>query len=224
MSADENHTLRSELRHLKVLEGPLLKCDFETFPNTPQAAFEMWVQEAIEAGVKEPHAMTLSTVDDQGWPDARVLILKNVDARGWHFAVKGNSPKGKQLATNPYAALTFYWPEQGRQVRIRGRAVQLPEGECRQDFLDRPLSSKIAALASQQSQVLERAHQVQQAVESVRQEFEENDDFPLPDWKVYAVDPIAVEFWQGAKDRLHQRLRYKHESAEEPWEKQLLWP
>ncbi|KAI8719463.1 Pyridoxamine 5 -phosphate oxidase [Fusarium sp. LHS14.1] len=138
MNTDENNTLRNQLRHLKVLEGPLSKCDFEAFPNTPQAAFELWMQEAIEARVKEPHAMTLSTVDDQGWPDARVLILKNVDTRGWHFAIKGNSPKGKQLVTNPYASLTFYWPEQGRQVRIRGRAVQLPEEECRQDFLDRP--------------------------------------------------------------------------------------
>jgi pyridoxamine 5'-phosphate oxidase len=224
MSVSEHGTIRSELRNLKVLEGPAEKCDFSTFPPAPDEAFRKWLKEAIEAGVKEPHAMTLSTVDEDGCPDARILILKNVDARGWHFAIKGNSLKGVQLASNPNAALTFYWPDQGRQIRIRGKAVALPDNECEQDFADRPLSSKIAALGSKQSQVLQDVNEIEMNMESARREFEDNAHMVLPDWKVYAVLPRSVEFWQGSKDRLHQRLQYRRDSAGQRWEKLLLWP
>ncbi|KAF4943261.1 hypothetical protein FSARC_14975 [Fusarium sarcochroum] len=224
MSISQNDTLRSQLRNLKVLEGPLETCNFDSFPATPQEAFSKWLQEAIAAGVKEPHALTLSTVDEHGWPDARVLILKNVDHRGWHFAVKGNSPKGRQLQGNAYAALTFHWPEQGRQVRIRGKATKLPEDECKRDFSERPLSSKIAALSSKQSQVLGNADQVQNAMVAARHTLEDDRDFILLDWKVYALDPTLVEFWQGADDRLHQRIQYTIQSTGEEWEKDLLWP
>lgn len=93
MNSDDS--FRIELRNTKVLEGPFPDLDFNTFPETPHDAFKLWFHEAVSAGVKEPHAMTLSTVDESGYPDARVLILKNVDARGWHFAVKADSPKGK---------------------------------------------------------------------------------------------------------------------------------
>ncbi|KAM0226510.1 hypothetical protein ACHAQD_000432 [Fusarium lateritium] len=224
MSVAEQDTIRNELRNLIVLEGPVEKCDFSTFPSAPEEAFRKWLKEAIEAGVKEPHAMTISTVDEDGCPDARVLILKNVDARGWHFAIKGNSPKGRQLAGNQHTALTFYWPDQGRQIRIRGKAVALPDDECEQDFADRPLSSKIAALGSKQSQVLQDVDEIEKNMDSVRREFEDNAQMALPDWKVYAVAPKTVEFWQGSKDRLHQRLQYKLVSEGQQWEKQLLWP
>ncbi|KAM0351831.1 hypothetical protein ACHAPU_002344 [Fusarium lateritium] len=224
MTSNEHDSIRSELRNLKVLQGPTEKCNFDTFPSTPEEAFRKWLKEAIEADVKEPHAMTLSTVDEEGCPDARVLILKNVDARGWHFAIKGNSPKGTQLAGNPNAALTFYWPDQGRQIRIRGKAIALPQEECQRDFADRPLSSKVAALGSKQSQVLGDADQVQKNMESTQREFGGNVDMVLLDWEVYAVRPTSVEFWQGSKDRLHQRLRYVRDSTGEKWERHLLWP
>ncbi|KAE8381308.1 hypothetical protein BDV26DRAFT_278882 [Aspergillus bertholletiae] len=134
--------IRTQLRSLPVLEGPFAAVDFDTFPSTPQDAFRRWLDEAIEAGVKEPHAMTLATVDEHGYPDARVLILKNIDDRGWHFAVKADSPKAQQLETNGYAALTFYWPQVGRQIRLRGLARQLSDAECREDFAERPLKSR----------------------------------------------------------------------------------
>ncbi|KAB8259481.1 hypothetical protein BDV32DRAFT_138823 [Aspergillus pseudonomiae] len=139
--ADQNN-IRTQLRHLPVLEGPFAEVNFDHFPDTPHDAFKNWLDEAIMAGVKEPHAMTLATVDEQGYPDARVLILKNVDDRGWHFAVKADSPKAQQLETNGYAALTFYWPQVGRQIRLRGTARQLPEAECREDFAERPFKSR----------------------------------------------------------------------------------
>ncbi|KAB8222930.1 hypothetical protein BDV33DRAFT_189356 [Aspergillus novoparasiticus] len=141
----EQDNIRTQLRNLPVLEGPFAEVNFANFPDTPQDAFRMWLGEAIKAGVKEPHAMTLATVDEQGYPDARVLILKNVDARGWHFAVKADSPKAQQLEANGCAALTFYWPQVGRQIRVRGTAIQLPEAECREDFAERPFKSKLNA-------------------------------------------------------------------------------
>ncbi|KAE8334044.1 hypothetical protein BDV39DRAFT_188344 [Aspergillus sergii] len=141
----EQDNIRTQLRNLPVLEGPFAEVNFANFPDTPQDAFRIWLDEAIRAGVKEPHAMMLATVDEQGYPDARVLILKNVDERGWHFAVKADSPKAQQLEANGCAALTFYWPQVGRQIRVRGTAIQLPDAECREDFAERPFKSKLNA-------------------------------------------------------------------------------
>ena len=224
MAAPESNSLRRELRNLKVLQGPLQKCDFDSFPGTPQEAFQRWLHEAVAAGVKEPHAMTVSTVDDDGWPDARVLILKGVDHRGWHFAAKANSPKGRQADGNGHAALTFYWVDQGRQIRIRGKVLRLPRSECDADFDSRPLSSKISALSSKQSEVLEDEGHLRQALEHTRSIVKTGEDVRSLEWIVYAVEPAIVEFWQGAADRLHQRLQYKMKAGEQVWEKSLLWP
>ncbi|KAF9878768.1 hypothetical protein CkaCkLH20_03668 [Colletotrichum karsti] len=214
---------RDLLRKLKVLQNTLPGTDFDKFPRSPQEAFMMWLKEAIAAEVQEPHAMTLSTVDDYGCPDARVLILKNVDERGWHFAAKAGSPKGVQLVNKGYAALTFYWPEQARQVRLRGKAEQLSDEECLQDFFDRPLGSRVSAMASKQSSKLESRAELLGSVEAVKASFKENPDQPCVDWKVYAVLPETVEFWQGTADRLHERLQYVAAGPGQ-WETQLLWP
>ncbi|KAJ5988129.1 hypothetical protein N7481_003339 [Penicillium waksmanii] len=111
---------RTTLRTTKVLQGPFHPLSITNLPSTPQSAFKTWYQEALDSDVREPHAMTLSTVDTSGYPDGRVLILKNLDSRGWHFAIKADSPKGQQLANNPRCALTFYWPGMARQIRVRG--------------------------------------------------------------------------------------------------------
>ncbi|RJE24099.1 hypothetical protein PHISCL_03534, partial [Aspergillus sclerotialis] len=149
-------TMRTLLRNLPVLSGPFpaFQLTPTASPATPQETFKTWLSDSITANIKEPHAMTVSTVDSSGYPDARVLILKDVDSRGWHFAVKATSPKGRQLATNPSVALTFYWAEMGRQVRIRGKARVLSEEECRADFEARPVESRVSAVASQQSEIL----------------------------------------------------------------------
>ncbi|KAI9154876.1 Pyridoxine/pyridoxamine 5'-phosphate oxidase [Paramyrothecium foliicola] len=224
MSIGEDDTLRQKIRSLKVLQGPFKDWNFGAFPATPHDAFKSWFQEAIEAGVREPHAMTLSTVDEAGWPDARVLILKNVDQRGWHFAIKSGSPKGRHLANSGYAALTFYWPEQGRQIRIRGKATILPEDECARDFADRPASSKVGALSSKQSEILENEDELFRAVEKAQRHLESDPSPVLPTWRVYAVNPIVVEFWQGASSRLHKRVQYKLSPEDDHWAKHLLWP
>ncbi|KAJ5679597.1 pyridoxamine 5'-phosphate oxidase [Penicillium macrosclerotiorum] len=220
----DDNSFRVKLRSTKVLEGPFPEVNFETFPGNPHDAFKLWFDEALEAGVREPHAMTVSTVDDQGWPDARVLILKNVDARGWHFAIKADSPKGKQLAANSHAALTFYWPQLARQVRLRGKAIELPEAECVQDYNSRPLASKISAMASRQSEILLNQETLRQSVVETEAHFSKDPSLGAKKWKVYAVTPEAVEFWQGDASRLHKRLQYVYDATDNKWQKHGLWP
>ncbi|KAJ5387445.1 hypothetical protein N7509_009986 [Penicillium cosmopolitanum] len=116
----QSPAFRTILRKTKVLQGPFHPLSITNTPATPHTFFKEWYQEALDSNILEPHAMTLSTIDSSGYPDARVLILKNLDSRGWHFAIKADSPKGQQLANNPRAALTFYWPAMARQIRVRG--------------------------------------------------------------------------------------------------------
>ncbi|KAH6656245.1 pyridoxamine 5'-phosphate oxidase [Truncatella angustata] len=222
MSHSED-TMRSKLRKLASLKGPFLEFDGDLLPSTPHAAFEIWLGEAIARGITEPHAMTLSTVDESGCPDARVLILKDLDERGWHFAAKDTSPKGQQITKNADVALTFYWSELGRQVRIRGRAGQLSDKECAGDFLSRPASSKISAMASKQSQVLTSPDELREGMAGSQAFLRNNPEYVMPGWKVFAVEPVAVEFWQGATDRQHRRIVYTREDKL-TWEKRSLWP
>jgi pyridoxamine 5'-phosphate oxidase len=222
---ESHNSVRKQLRALSVLKGsPTTPPGFESFPATPHEAFERWLSEAITYGVVEPHAMVLSTVSEDNAPDARVLILKDVDSRGWHFAIKAASTKGEQIANNSQVALTFYWKEQARQIRLRGRAQQLPEEECAKDFADRPRDSKISAVASKQSAVLASRDELLEAVEEKKRTFsDEAEGVAALGWKVYAVAPEVMEFWQGSQDRLHHRLRYEVGDGGQ-WEKQLLWP
>lgn len=217
-------SFRDELRKTKVLEGPFPDLNFDTFPDTPHDAFKLWFHEACTAGVTEPHAMTLSTVDEGGYPDARVLILKNVDARGWHFAVKADSPKGKQLSHNEHAALTFYWPQVARQIRLRGKAIPLSDEESALDYQSRPLASKISAVASKQSEILLGRDELARNLAATKAKMAEDPLMGVAKWRVYAVLPDVVEFWQGSDTRLHQRLRYLYKGDDDKWQKDLLWP
>ncbi|KAM0294219.1 hypothetical protein ACHAPM_011465 [Fusarium culmorum] len=220
------HTLQSKLRALKVLEGASHhKTDFNSFPNTPQQAFEAWLDEAIECGVSEPHAVTLSTIDQDGRPDARILILKNVDDRGWHFATKVDSPKGRQISMNNNVALTFYWPGMGRQIRLRGKAVSLSRNECDADFSARSTMAKVTATVSKQSEPLLDPFELETSLKDglLRQQ-NKTEELSSEGWVVYAASPDTVEFWQASSDRLHQRLKYSWDAVESGWCKSALWP
>ncbi|KAF9772545.1 hypothetical protein IL306_009737 [Fusarium sp. DS 682] len=221
-----NDGLQAKLRALPVLQGASFpKTDFDAFPEIPQQAFEAWLDEAIAANVPEPHAMTLSTVDEQGCPDARVLILKNVDNRGWHFAIKTDSPKGRHISANNSVALTFYWPKIGRQTRLRGKANALPRDECDQDWTARSAMAKITAKVSKQSEPLNDPHDLQaKMAEAVKKHETEKQEQSSEGWMVYAVAPTTVEFWQASTDRLHQRLNYTWDAARSSWRKEALWP
>jgi pyridoxamine 5'-phosphate oxidase len=214
--------MRELLRGLKSLPGPYQRFDLALAPAQPEALFAQWLQAAIDAGIREPHAMTLSTVDEHGHPDARVLILKNVDEQGWHFAITRSSPKGRQVGKAPHVALTFYWPVLGRQVRIRGVASDMgPEAQA-SDFLARPAGSRAAGLLGRQSDVLGSDDELDRGLAEQRRRLERDPGLVAPQWAVYAVRPTAIEFWQGDEQRRHVRLRYVRD--ESGWTTERLWP
>ncbi|WP_091348419.1 pyridoxine/pyridoxamine 5'-phosphate oxidase [Micromonospora rhizosphaerae] len=215
-------TTREMLRALPVLAQQMPSFDPATVPAEPTALFADWLAEAVAAGVDEPHAMTLSTVDADGAPDARVLILKDLDATGWHFATSSVSAKGRQLATNPRVALSFHWREQGRQVRVRGTTVPADPDVSRQDFLARPEGSRIATLAGRQSAVLTDRAELDRELADVRARLAAEPGLVAESHTVYAVAPETVEFWQADPERRHVRLRYRR--TDHGWERELLWP
>jgi pyridoxamine 5'-phosphate oxidase len=214
--------MRELLRGLKSLPGPYQPFDVARAPASPEGLFAQWLQSAIEAGVREPHAMTLSTVDDDGHPDARVLILKNVDEHGWHFAITRTSPKGRQVRHMPHVALTFYWPVLGRQVRIRGAAHDMGPDVQAADFLARPHGSRAGGLLGRQSDVLASEQDLEQGLAAQLRRLEQDPLLVAPQWAVYAVRPDTVEFWQGDEQRRHVRLRYLRAGA--AWSTERLWP
>jgi pyridoxamine 5'-phosphate oxidase len=215
-------TVRDLLRGLPVFDRPLPAFDTEAVPGEPSALFLSWLHEAIDAGVCEPHAMTLSTVDVDGRPDARVLILKDVNAAGWQFATAAASAKGTQLAARPHAALSFHWREQGRQVRVRGEVAAAGPSASAADFLAKPDGSRIAGLVGRQSAVLEDPRKLALEIEAARQRLADDPLAVAEDHAVYVLTPAEVEFWQGDRQRQHVRLRYRRSGG--GWVTERLWP
>jgi pyridoxamine 5'-phosphate oxidase len=215
-------TVRDLLRGLPVFDRPLPAFDTESAPEEPSALFLSWLHEAIEAGVSEPHAMTLATVDAEGRPDARVLILKDVDADGWQFATATTSAKGSQLAARPHAALSFHWREQGRQVRVRGAVATADPSISAADFLAKPDGSRIAGLVGRQSAVLEDPGKLALEIEAASHRLADDPFAVAEDHAVYVLTPAEVEFWQGDRQRQHVRLRYSR--SKNGWITERLWP
>jgi pyridoxamine 5'-phosphate oxidase len=213
---------RSYLRMLPVLTGVSPGFDVDTAPADPMSLFVAWLQEAVDAGVPEPHAMTLSTVDAQGLPRARVLILKAVDVRGWHFAVSSVSQKGSDLAANPVAAFTFYWPSLVRQVRVDGVVVGDGDQTSAEDFLARPLGSRAIALTLRQSQPLTDVAELDAEIDKAYRKLSDDPGLVPDEWISYALRPAHVEFLEGTPDRRHQRLTY--ERSGDGWDPTRLWP
>lgn len=211
------------LRTLPAMSGELSRFDTDRTPAEPRELFLRWFGEAVGAGVREPHAMNLATVDEDGMPDVRVLLLRDVDERGWHFATDRRSAKGRQLTASPDAALGFYWAEQGRQVRVRGKVFDLGLAASAADFLSRSPMSRTASLSSVQSDVMSDESDITLALQEAERLLAGNPDFVPESHAVYAVVPVEVEFWQGdPATRRHPRLRYRRSA--ESWVKELLWP
>ncbi|MDG3010696.1 pyridoxamine 5'-phosphate oxidase [Rhodococcus sp. D2-41] len=214
--------MRSMLRGLPVLNGAGPPFDPLATPDNPVELFVDWLLLAIRSNAVEPHTMTLSTVDNDGRPSARVLILKDVDASGWHFGVNADSQKGRDLAARPVAALTFYWPELVRQVRISGPVVADPAEVTGADFLARPTGSKAMALTRRQSQPFLDPAELDAALDQARSELDSSPNGVPDEWVSYAVRPERVEFWQGDPTRRHQRIRY--DAVDRSWTRTRLWP
>ncbi|MEU3272159.1 pyridoxal 5'-phosphate synthase [Saccharomonospora sp. NPDC006951] len=211
----------STLRGWPSFPPDLPDFDVDAAPGQPVDLFLSWLSDAGETGLA-PHAMTLSTVDENGLPDARVLILKDVDETGWYFATSAESPKGRQLARNGHAALTFFWPHRGRQVRIRGTARPLGEDAGASDFLARPDASKVETAVGHQSEVLADPSDLTTAVEAAQRLIAEKPGFVPPSWMRYLLAADLVEFWQARHDRKHVRLRFTREGMR--WRRDQLWP
>ncbi|HJP78438.1 MAG TPA: pyridoxal 5'-phosphate synthase [Pseudonocardiaceae bacterium] len=214
--------LADELRGIPVFTRLPRTFDTESLPADPQALFTSWLREALAEGVAEPHAMVLSTVDAHGQPDARALILKDVDERGWWFASSADSPKGIQLAKHAFAALTFYWPGVGRQVRVRG-LVGVADAEVNaRDFLARAPGGRAEALVGHQSEPLADLTELRTAFEAAKARVEADPGLVAESWTRYVVQPGEVQFFQGNAERQHIRVRYT--SSEYGWDHTLLWP
>ncbi len=208
------------LAHLRN-EYALKTLDEREVDRDPLKQFGVWMVEAIHAKVPEPTAMTLATVDAKGQPSARIVLLKGVDPRGFVFFTNYQSRKGRELAANPGAAMTFLWKELERQVRIEGRTEKVTTEESAAYFVTRPLGSRIGAWASPQSDVIESRIWLENRWEALGKQHGEDPPLP-PHWGGYRMLPEYFEFWQGRRSRLHDRIAYTR--SKEGWTIQRLAP
>ena len=189
----------------------------------PFKQFEQWFQEAVDAKIDLPDAMTLATATKDGIPSARIVLLRGHDEQGFVFYTDYESQKGKELAENSNAALVFYWRELDRQVRITGQVSKVSRENSNNYFQSRPVSSRLAALASKQSEVIPDRKVLEEQFNKLAEQYQ-NEEVPLPsDWGGYRLSPNMIEFWSGRPSRLHDRLRYTRQPNDD-WQIERISP
>ncbi len=189
----------------------------------PIVQFRSWLATALAEDPLDPTAMVLATVDREGRPSARVVLLKGIDERGFVFYTNYRSRKGRELDENPRAALVFFWPALDRQVRVEGDVERTSREESEAYFASRPLGSRLGAWASEQSEVLAGRGELEERLRELEERFAAG-DVPLPEfWGGYRLRPGLVEFWQGRPSRLHDRFRYTR-LPEDGWRIERLSP
>ena len=189
----------------------------------PMDQFEHWWEDAIASNIDEVNAFVLSTVDDQGIPSSRVLLLKGYTPEGFVFFTNYDSAKGQEINSNPKVAMNFFWKELERQVRITGDIKKISTEESSAYFHSRPLGSQIGAISSPQSKVIPNREYLEQLVAMNVEKYKDG-DVPLPsNWGGYIVHPTNIEFWQGRSSRLHDRIKYNL-SSDGQWHKVRLAP
>lgn len=189
----------------------------------PLHQFQVWFEEILTTDNYDPTAMLLSTVDEKGTPDARVVLLKGISDGKFIFFTNYQSTKAQQMAEHPQVALTFFWPFLARQVRIKGEVEKIAAKESDAYFNSRPRLSQLAAMASNQSQVLGSRFELEAKMNALLEKYGQEPIVRPEQWGGYAVDPVEYEFWQGRDNRLHDRLRY-FRTDQEAWQIERLAP
>ena len=195
-----------------------------TAADEPLRLFAAWLTEATASEPRDPNAMTLATVDADGSPNARMVLLKGADERGFVFYTNMDSQKGQELGANPKAALVFYWKSSNRQVRIRGPVEPVTDAEADAYFASRPKQAQIGAWASKQSSPLESRLAFEKAVAIYAAKYAIGEVPRPPNWAGYRIVPIAIEFWQERPFRLHDRIVFNRDDLGAAWTKTRLYP
>lgn len=191
------------------LDYKLKSLDIVDIKLTPTEQFKIWFDEALSAEIREPNAMVLATADKTGVPNARVVLLKGFDEKGFVFYTNYDSVKGTELQENPFATLVFNWLDLERQIRIKGTVVKTSEEESATYFHSRPKSSQIGAWASPQSRVITARSVIEENQDYLTKEYKNSFELPCPEhWGGFRVQPQQIEFWQGRSSRLHDRIQY----------------
>ena len=213
---------KEELQNLRR-EYSLAQLSENTVNVNPVKQFDTWFNEAIEAKLHEPNAMTLSTATRDGVPSARIVLLKGYDNYGFVFYTNYLSRKGKEITKNPVGALTFFWSELERQVRIEGTIEKLSKEQSDKYFQSRPKTSQLGALVSPQSQEIDNRELLETKMAELEEQYADK-EVPKPSyWGGYILKPRLVEFWQGQRSRLHDRIVYK-KIDNQTWKKVRLAP
>lgn len=195
----------------------------EQIAQHPLEQFEIWFNQALEQGVLEPNAMTLSTVSAAGVPSARIVLLKGFDANGFFFYTNYQSQKAQDIAQNPHVSLVFNWLQLERQVCIIGKAEKLTAEHSDSYYNKRPIGSRIGAWTSPQSQAIPSRDVLDKRLDKMQQIFDNKTDIPRPPfWGGYCVKPYQIEFWQGRSSRLHDRIVF--ELKHDTWTKKRVAP
>ena len=201
-----------------------LKLDETVVGMDPFAFFEGWLKDAGESEPNDPNTLALSTVDEDGMPDVRMVLLKGFDARGFAFYTNFESTKGGQLLASRKAAMCFHWKSRRRQVRLRGPVEIVTEAEADAYYESRPRGSRVGAWASAQSRPLESREHLVAEVERYSKKFGEGDIPRPPHWSGFRLMPLSIEFWQDGAFRLHDRIVFRRPSLDAGWNIDRLYP
>lgn len=211
---DSLHQMRQEYAAGSLTE--------DNMPHNPMELFKEWLDFTINAGLTEPNAMTVATATPDGKPSARVVLLKEVNDKGFVFYTNYLSRKGKELSVNPEVAVVFDWHDIERQVRVEGKVEKLSEEESEAYFNERPEDAKIGAWASPQSKIVKDREELEKLEEEIEEQFEDMPVHRPSHWGGYLIMPSVIEFWQGRPSRMHDRIVYY--KSEGDWKMHRLAP